>query len=154
MPSNYEKVQMFHTFFAVPVSAKPELPAPDVFEYRVKFMQEELDEFAASYQEGDLVGCFDALIDLLYVVYGTADMMGLPIDEGFRIVHRANMTKVRAPSADASKRGHALDVIKPQGWEPPEQRLLALLVASGMPYKQPPDVDDRQLNLFAEGESA
>lgn len=64
---------------------------------------------------------FDGLIDLVYVAYGTAHFMGYPWRKGWRLVQRANMAKVRA-KADASNslRGHALDVVKPEGWTAPD----------------------------------
>lgn len=34
------------------------------------------------------------LADLLYVVYGTAEELGIPLDRVFQEVHRANMDKV------------------------------------------------------------
>ena len=48
--------------------------------------------------------------------------MGLEIDEWLEMwddVHQANMRKVRAESAEQSKRDHTIDVIKPVGWVPP-----------------------------------
>jgi predicted HAD superfamily Cof-like phosphohydrolase len=69
----------------------------------------------------DHAGVFDGLIDLVYVAYGTAHFMGYPWTKGWRLVQRANMAKVRA-NADASNslRGHALDVVKPEGWKAPD----------------------------------
>ena len=34
------------------------------------------------------------LSDLLYVVYGCADVLGIPMDECFAEVHRSNMSKL------------------------------------------------------------
>lgn len=34
------------------------------------------------------------LADLLYVVYGTAEELGIPLQEVFEVVHASNMTKV------------------------------------------------------------
>lgn len=68
----------------------------------------------------DLHGQLDALVDLSYVTHGTAVMQGIRrFDEAFCAVHRANMGKVRAESADQSKRGTKLDVVKPKGWSAP-----------------------------------
>jgi predicted HAD superfamily Cof-like phosphohydrolase len=43
-------------------------------------------------------------------------MMGLPWDELWDDVHRANMAKERG----VGKRGHAVDCVKPVGWTPPK----------------------------------
>ena len=34
------------------------------------------------------------LADLLYVVYGTAEELGIPLDKVFNAIHQANMRKV------------------------------------------------------------
>jgi len=62
----------------------------------------------------------DALVDLAYVVLGTAFMHGFDFNEAWRRVHAANMQKVRATSPDVSKRNSSLDVVKPEGWTPPD----------------------------------
>lgn len=125
--SDYEKVKAFHKKFNVPTdegSAGPALPGSDVLAYRADFLQEELDEFVDSYLDQDLEGATDALLDLVYVAYGTALLMGIsPLawQELFDDVQRANMAKERATSADdpRSKRKHSLDVVKPEGWVGP-----------------------------------
>lgn len=105
------------------------LPGPD-FELRRKYLHEELEEFEAAYWDADVVKMFDALLDLTYIVKGTACLMGITSIQwalGFDVVHNANMQKQRVPSASHSKRGDPLDVIKPEGWEPPEPKLQQIL---------------------------
>lgn len=70
---------------------------------------------------------FDGLLDMAYVIFGTAHFLGYPWQQGWRLVQRANMSKVRAAGDGSdSTRGHALDVIKPEGFQPPNiARLLA-----------------------------
>lgn len=68
----------------------------------------------------DFHGQLDALVDLSYVLHGTALFHGFSrFDQAFDTVHAANMAKVRATSADESKRGSKLDVVKPVGWTAP-----------------------------------
>lgn len=125
--SDYQKVKDFHVKFGVPTDedvAGPYLPSRDVVDYRAGFLQEELDEFKASAEVADLEGATDALLDLVYVAYGTALLMGISPtawQELFDDVQRANMAKERATSAKdpRSKRGHSLDVVKPVGWVGP-----------------------------------
>jgi predicted HAD superfamily Cof-like phosphohydrolase len=76
-------------------------------------------ETEEAYDVDDLVGVADGLIDLIYVAIGTLQLMGVPVAEGWREVQRANMTKERVAKAEDSKRGHAWDIKKPEGWEPP-----------------------------------
>lgn len=112
-------VRAFQEKFDIPMSQIPAFLDGKAERFRTKFLQEELDEFKEACQHQDLAKAFDALLDLAYVVHGTALMMGLPWDKGWAEVQRANMQKVRATDPTASKRGSPLDVVKPVGWQPP-----------------------------------
>lgn len=68
----------------------------------------------------DLPGAADALVDLAYIVHGTAIAHGVPWRALFDEVHAANMRKVRVVSAEDSKHGHKADIKKPPGWQPPD----------------------------------
>lgn len=115
-----EDVKEFHNKFGVPQPDKPHFLNEEAFSFRMKFMNEELKEFHDAHLDGDMHGAADALVDLVYVVYGTALMMGIPWQSLWNEVQRANMAKRRAQSAEESKRGSSLDVIKPPGWTPPD----------------------------------
>ncbi len=52
---------------------------PDI-ELRVKLIQEEAEEFDSAVKNRDLVETVDALCDLLYVVYGAADVFNINLD--------------------------------------------------------------------------
>lgn len=120
---NFMDVQSFHDRFLIPRPPGPTLLLPDVTSFRVKFMQEELDEYDAA---GTLPDKIDALVDLVYVALGTADLHGIKWQPHWADVQRANMTKERVPSAADSKRGHSLDVRKPKGWKGPDhEKILA-----------------------------
>lgn len=126
MANNFQDVQAFHRKFGVGLGGDgslPQLPPTDVYEFRKKFLHEELREMEEAYLRGDLPAYFDALLDLVYVAMGTADLSSLPWQAGWQEIQRANMAKMRAPSAEASQaatgRSHRLDVIKPPGWTPP-----------------------------------
>lgn len=127
-----ESVKAFHDKFGLPDGADNNL-TPEAFEFRVGFMQEELDEFVRSINSEDFVGGFDALLDLAYVVFGTALFMGVDTERwnaGMEAVHQANMTKIRARDRAESKRGTTLDVIKPEGWVAPEEKLAEILAGN------------------------
>lgn len=127
--TQHEMVKEFHERFSVTVAQAPRELSGDEFSFRFKFLHEELREFDEAYRRGDLVKQADALLDLAYVVHGTALMMGLPWDDMFALVHEANMRKVSAREAGVVGR-HPLDVVKPAGWVGPEDGLAALLDAS------------------------
>ena len=117
-------------------AAGPRALPPDAVQFRADFMQEELDEFRMAVKDGDQAKAFDALLDLCYVTLGTAHLMGFPWPEGMAEVQRANMSKERATSSGdpRSKRGHALDVVKPAGWQPPD--IAGVLSQFGWPRTQ------------------
>ena len=77
----------------------------------------------------DLEKALDSLVDLAYVLVGTVLLHGFGnkhelgktiIGEAWQRVHNANMRKVRAASAEESKRKSGFDVVKPEGWQPPK----------------------------------
>lgn len=99
-----------------------ELPR-EVFEFRARFLDEELQELLVAYEEHDLEKQFDALLDIVYVALGTALLMGLwSWDTGFKRVHDANMKKEpgRKESRPGSLPGY--DCRKPDGWQAPVLR--------------------------------
>jgi len=124
--TNFEDVGDFHRKFDLETSDDdpgPIVISQELIDFRTKFMQEELDEFIAAISQPsgvDHAGTFDALIDLVYVAMGTAHLFGYPWQEGWDEVQRANMAKLRAATADQSKRASAWDVVKPLGWTPPD----------------------------------
>lgn len=63
---------------------------------RLQLIQEELAELSEAIVNRDIVGCFDALLDLSYVVDGTYITLGLHErkEAGLLEVHRSNMSKL------------------------------------------------------------
>lgn len=90
--------------------------------YRLKFLEEELDELRKAINERDLADVADALADIVWVALGTAHYFGLPFDHVWAEVRRANMDKVRVPRGnDPTQKNWRVDVItKPAGWQPPD----------------------------------
>ena len=94
----------------------PRALPPDLFEFRIKFLMEEVEEYADAAYTGNREKMFDSLIDLVYVALGTAHLHGFNFAEGWARVHAANMTKMKGPS----ERSALYDVIKPPGFVPPD----------------------------------
>ena len=140
----FRDVSAFHSKFGVETTGHTahELP-PDVLEFRGNFLLEELLEYfeavglmVAFGEDGDLSTkhqlqskfnaekAFDGLIDLIYVALGNAYLHRFPFNDGWQRVHEANMKKVRASGSDdprsTAKRKHVLNIVKPEGWEPPK----------------------------------
>lgn len=88
-------VAEFHAAFKLPVR---DVPGSEVdrklAELRVALLEEEVGEFVAASEKGDLVGIADALADIVYVVYGTALTYGVDLDAVLSEVHRSNMSKL------------------------------------------------------------
>lgn len=118
-----EDVRAFHNKFDILDSGRtPTMLTKRKLTERIECMQEELDEFKAAVAAQDFAEQADALIDLVYFVKGTAVMMGLPWEELWDDVQRANISKVRG----VTKRGHAVDVTKPAGWVKPQTTQILL----------------------------
>lgn len=134
--SNYSDVCEFNRKFGLMIHNRPTHLTTRKLNERIEFMREELQEFedAANGLNGfindqslvqDMVEMADALVDLVYVAMGTAVMMGLPWQQLWDDVHRANMSKVLGPT----KRNHRVDLMKPEGWVEP--KTLEILTQAG-----------------------
>ncbi|MCA1807245.1 MAG: nucleoside triphosphate pyrophosphohydrolase family protein [Actinobacteria bacterium] len=125
MANNFDDVGNFHEKFGLDnVTFKGPGPreVPDeLIRFRIGFLVEELEEFIAGAVDGDDEQMFDALLDLAYVAFGTAHLLGYPWQVGWDEVQRANMKKIRAAKDGSnSKRGSSFDVVKPPHWTPPD----------------------------------
>lgn len=119
-------VEAFHEKFDVPSPEEVSLIPDDVMEFRINFMTEELEEFIEAWQMGDLEKELDSLVDLVYVAIGTALCRGYDFNEAWKRVQDANMKKIAVKNTDQGGR-HATDVVKPEGWTPPDLGDLALI---------------------------
>lgn len=113
--SHAEDVRDFQEKFGQLLSTDPRHLTQRKLMERWEFLNEELEEFRLAVDTQDLAGQADALVDLVYVALGTANMLGLPWQDLWEDVHRANMAKERG----VGKRGHLVDCIKPPGWKGP-----------------------------------
>lgn len=136
MKSLFEMVGDFHRKFGLGVAGESEPLPKDLddgtFLFRYQFLLEELHELLAAHRAGDVAGVADALADLVYVALGTAHLAGIPFDRVFAEVQRANLSKERSlgTSDSRGKRSSALDVVKPEGWLPPDVRGVIQRVAA------------------------
>jgi predicted HAD superfamily Cof-like phosphohydrolase len=85
----------FHQTFNLPMRYVPSADIDDALaRLRVALLQEEVGEFVAASERGDLIGVADALADIVYVAYGTALTYGIDLDAVLHEVHRSNMSKL------------------------------------------------------------
>lgn len=88
---------------------------------RAELMAYLLNEVLEFGRSPDLLSQVDAATDLLFFVFDVFVELGVPPDEPFRIVCKANMAKLwpdGKPRFDMTVVPPKL--IKPEGWEPPE----------------------------------
>lgn len=117
MQDAIEKVRDFHKKFNRVYNELPTIPDDDYLKLRVDLIQEEADEFQEAASVKDMVGMADALADLLYVTFGAAGALGIPIEKIFNEVHRSNMTKL-FPDGTAHYYPSG-KVMKPDTFSPP-----------------------------------
>ena len=138
-PNMMQDIVDFHEKFGLAYEGPPRVLPQSLFEFRQDFKHEELEEYSHEQHQAavhiskdgttnvpetvamHLDAQLDALVDLSYVVLGTAYLQfgSKAFWEAWRRVHSANMAKVRTERASDSKRGSTFDVIKPEGWSPP-----------------------------------
>ena len=91
----------------------------DYLKFRADFIHEELQELYLSIEEQNPEDVVDALIDIIVVALGTLDCFDVRIDESWRAVHKANMTKEVGVKKERPNPLGLPDLSKPEGWEPP-----------------------------------
>ena len=123
-PSMFDDVGVFHTQVLNQPPRYPQLLNPEMAVARRLFIQEELNEFVECASLDGIVGMADALADLVYVALGTAYLMGLPFNDIWAAVQKANMAKVPG----VTKRGMPNDAMKPEGWVGPEAEIRKAIV--------------------------
>lgn len=84
--------------------------------FRLRFLQEELDEAKNAQSAEDIV---DAMIDLCVVAIGTLDAYNVDSQEAWNRVHEANMAKERGIKPERPNPLGLPDLIKPEGWVAP-----------------------------------
>lgn len=86
-------------------------------DFRIKFLEEELNELKESDNPEDTV---DALIDLCVVAIGTLNAFDINSKVAWEEVHRANMEKEVGVKPERPNPLGLPDLIKPEGWVGPD----------------------------------
>ena len=86
-------------------------------EFRISFLQEELDELKDNKANPEEV--VDALVDLCVVAIGTLDAFDVDAYAAWDRVHEANMAKEVGVKASRPNPLGLPDLIKPEGWTAP-----------------------------------
>ena len=111
-PDFIKDVKEFHTRFNQPYAGPPRRLPPVEEEFRCDFLEEEATEFRVASLEDRPAEMLDALVDIVYVALGTAELHGWNFAQAWKRVHEANMAK------EPAKEG-SFKIVKPPGWTPP-----------------------------------
>lgn len=120
MATLFDDVADFHKRFGHP--APTELQplrgrTPDQMNFRLKLLKEEYEELTKALKENaSATKISRELVDLVYVTIGTAVAYGIPFDDIWQIVHKANMEKT--PSGSPTEKP-----TKPPGWVDPDKQI-------------------------------
>lgn len=111
----FSDVRRFEDKFGVSVGNTPNIPSDEKVKIlRKKLHLEEFEELTRALDSNDLEEIADGIVDLIYVLIGTAISYGIDIRPVWAEVHRANMKKVGGGQRADGK------IMKPEGWQPPD----------------------------------
>jgi predicted HAD superfamily Cof-like phosphohydrolase len=113
-----EAVTKFHESYNLPIGDNTLLPEKDLRNLRGVLMAEEYLEYVKAEEDGDIVEIADALADIVYIAVGTAIAYGIPFNEVFKEVQRANMSKLDK-NGDPIYRSDG-KVLKGEDYSPPD----------------------------------
>ena len=116
-----QDIHEMHTKFGVR-EVTQKLSANHLAEYldfRIRFLQEELDEMKHASATSNPEEVVDALIDLCVVAIGTLDAYGVNAYKAWDEVHAANMAKEVGIKASRPNPLGLPDLVKPEGWRAP-----------------------------------
>ena len=128
--TNQEKVIEFMHTFGQEVKLYPGWPDEKTLDLRIKLIEEEVDELFDGVDRRDLANVAKELVDILYVVYGMGNAMGIDLDNCFEEVHASNMSKLQDGKVLYSETGK---VLKGKNYFEPELDRLLIQHRIGQP---------------------
>ena len=91
----------------------------EYLEFRLRFLDEELNETKSAALLRDPEEIVDGLIDLCVVAIGTMDAFGIDAYKAWDAVHKANMAKEVGINTSRKNDFNLPDLVKPEEWENP-----------------------------------
>jgi len=88
-------------------------------EFRIAFLEEELNETKEAFANNDPEEIVDGLIDLCVIAIGTLDAYGVNAHKAWDEVLRANMSKEPGIKPERPNPLGLPDLMKPEGWTAP-----------------------------------
>jgi predicted HAD superfamily Cof-like phosphohydrolase len=90
-----------------------------LLKFRMRMIQEEVDETNAAIRNNDPQEIVDGLIDMCVFAIGTLDAFGIDAYEAWDQVHNSNMSKEPGIKPSRPNPLGLPDLIKPEGWQGP-----------------------------------
>lgn len=106
---------LFHTKFRL----NSEPITKDRLLFRQDLIEEEVAELRSAIINENAEEIVDALGDIIYIAFGTADYLGIDLPKAFEEIQRANLRKERGTKPGREHSG-GFDVRKPAGWKAPD----------------------------------
>ena len=91
-------------------------------DFRIKMMQEELDETRAAFENENKEEVVDGIIDLCVFAIGTLEVFGVDANKAWDQVYKANMSKEVGIKEGRPNPLGLPDLVKPEGWEGPTHK--------------------------------
>ena len=113
-----------HTKFGVRKAIEKLSPEElnEFLQFRIRFLEEELNETKKAAEEKDAEEVVDGLIDLCVVAIGTMDAFGVNAYQAWNKVQTANMAKEVGIKESRPNKLGLPDLIKPEDWTPPSHK--------------------------------
>ena len=90
--------------------------------FRIKMMQEELDETKAAFKNKDQEEMVDGIIDMCVFAIGTLEVFGVDANKAWDEVLKANLAKEVGVKPERPNPLGLPDLIKPADWEGPSHK--------------------------------
>jgi len=87
-------VKEFRTTYGLPVNEEPTLLPYKDKSLHDDLLEEELEELGGAEYDDDMKEIADAIGDAIYILFGRAVHMGLPINRILQEIHTSNMSKL------------------------------------------------------------
>lgn len=94
----------------------------ELLNFRIAFLDEEMEELKNARDVKNPEEIVDALIDLCVVAIGTLDIFGIDAQKAWLEVLKANMAKEVGVNPSRPNPLGLPDLVKPKGWEGPNHR--------------------------------
>lgn len=118
--SRYAKI--LHEHFGIAYEGKPRFLSEQYMHHKFGQLSEEMNEIGKGIRHGKIEEIVDGLGDLMVVANGILEQMGVDSDAVMQEIMKANLGKELG--RNPKRNTHDLDLIKPDGWSPPDIKSL------------------------------